>query len=88
MIWISDKVKLLMNKATFLDPRMKSLTHLSELEQETVINALINEMVLLADKGFTDEVEETSQPSAKKCALENLLGESFFRIQMFLSVFQ
>ena len=35
-------VKMLMNKATFLDPRMKSLTHLPANEQEAVINSVIN----------------------------------------------
>ena len=75
----ADEVKLLMNKATFLDPRMKSLTHLSELEQVTLIDTLINEIVLSAEEGFSDEVEENSQPTAKKCALENLLGESCFQ---------
>ena len=31
-----------MNKATFLDPRMKSLTHLPANEQEAVIDSVIN----------------------------------------------
>ena len=38
-------VEMLMIKATFLDPRMKSLTHLPANEQEAVIDSVINEIV-------------------------------------------
>lgn len=38
-------VCMLMNKSTLLDPRLKSLTHLTEEEQEATVNSLVYETV-------------------------------------------
>ena len=78
----NDEVKLLLNKATFLDPCMKSLTHISECPQQTVISALITEMVSSTQESIANVEEmsnECSQSAAKRCALESLLGKSFFQ---------
>ena len=65
---------------------MKSLTHLSEDEQERVVNGLVDEMVVSnsterrqEDRSATESSTQNDEPPpSKKCALEVLLGDSFF----------
>lgn len=82
-------VHMLMNKSTLLDPRLKSLAHLSEEEQEATVNGIVNEIVTSCiqstpvaasetNHSTEDTSEESDHPSpAKKCALEKLLGDTF-----------
>ena len=82
-------IQLLLNKATFLDPCMKTLVHLSQTEQESVLNSLTDEMVMAsvqtqndeptsADQQLiTDQNDDTAQPK-QQSALQKLLGDSFF----------
>ena len=81
-------VQLVLNKASFLDPRMKTLPHLSPNEQECVLNSLVNEIVTLRSSSHSPSVaipectieddDNIAPPSAKKSALESILGDAFF----------
>ena len=86
-------VCMLMNKATLLDPRLKSLAHLTEDQQEATANSLVDEIVVsqlqpattAITTASTSENQSTSSSNAvsessqsiKKCALEKLLGDTF-----------
>lgn len=86
-------VCMLMNKATLLDPRLKSLAHLTEDQQEATANSLVDEIVscqlqpatTAVTTASTSENQSTnssnavseSSQSTKKCALEKLLGDTF-----------
>lgn len=78
--YTASSVMMLMNKATFLDPRMKSLIHLSESEQEALLDTLTDEILLFESHvhSSTESDSEAPQPPpAKKSALQSLLGCSF-----------
>lgn len=82
-------IKMLFNKTTFLDPRFKSLTHLSALQREEVSDVILAELIALANE--TVEIVDTSsndqdsmdnasaEPKQKKPknALLDMLGDSF-----------
>ena len=75
-------VRMLMNKCTLLDPRLKSLAHLTEDEQEATVNSIVDEIVLYSYNPVTinssSRSTETAPPSPKKkCVLEKLLGSTF-----------
>ena len=76
-------VSILLNKASFLNPRFKSLAHLSAAYQEEVVDSLLDETVLsststnqpsLTNRQSTSDVTTGGGPPAKKqkCALEKL----------------
>lgn len=83
-------IQLLLNKTTFLDPRMKTLVHLSQTEQESVLNSLTDEMAMASVQTQSDEPtsagilfiadqnNDTSAQCKKLSALQKLLGDSFF----------
>ena len=89
-----------MNKSTLLDPRLKSLVHLTE--GEATVNSLVNEIVtsclqsipISASVSSTTEsindcndVQLRSPPTKKKkCALEKLLGDAFSSVNPELSL--
>ena len=81
----NSDICMLMHKCTLLDPRLKSLAHLREEQQEAMVNSIVNEIV-------AECIQSTHQPSTssesidsgnpepprtKKCALEKLLGSTF-----------
>ena len=84
---------MLMNKSTLLDPRLKSLAHLTE-EGEATLNSLVDEIVTSSlqstpiSASVSSTTESTNDCNAellhspptkkKKCALEKLLGDTFF----------
>ena len=81
----NPEVCMLMNKATLLDPRLKSLAHLTENQKEATANSLVDEIVSSQLQPATtastsenlstsnsNDVSESSQ-STEKCALEKLL---------------
>ena len=41
-----DEVCMLLNKAPLLDPRVKSLVHLTEEEQTNTVDDLVNEIII------------------------------------------
>ena len=84
-------VCMLMNKSTLLDPRLKDLAHLTEEEQETTVNGLVDEIVTsclqstpisatVSHNYVTESTEfnnDHSPPTKKKkCALEKLFGDT------------
>ena len=58
-------VQLVLNKASFLDPRMKTLPHLSPDEQECVLNSLVNEIVTLRTSSHSPSV------AISECSIEH-----------------
>ena len=52
-----DEVRMLLNKASLLDPRVKSLVHLTEEEQTSTVDDLINEIVMEFSPFPLDESE-------------------------------
>ena len=79
-------VQLVLNKASFLDPRMKTLPHLSPDEQESVLDSLVNEIVTLRSSSSLSPVvvpdctveDDIAPPRSKKSTLESILGDEFF----------
>lgn len=78
---------MLLNKATLLDPHLKSLAHLTE-EQEATVNSIVDEIVFgclqstptaASESNHSAESSNDSNhpPPTKKCALEKLLGDTF-----------
>ena len=67
-------VQLVPKKASFLDPRMKTLPHLSPDEQESVLDSLVNEIVTLRSSSSLSPVvvpdrtveDDIAPPRAKK----------------------
>jgi len=74
-------IRMVMNKCTILDPRLKSLAHLTEDEQEATVNSIIDEIVLhsipVTTTSASPFTEIASAPPKKKCVLEKLLGSTF-----------
>ena len=68
------EVRMLLNKASLLDPRVKSLVHLTEEEQTNTVDDLINEIVtafsplprVVSDK-LPELVLEDTEPLANSC---------------------
>jgi hypothetical protein len=63
--YINPHVKFLLYKASFLDPRFKTLKHLSSIQQEEVSDMILDEVIHLMEEG-TPLMEEstpvTTQP--------------------------
>ena len=83
-------IKMLFNKSSFLDPRFKSLTHLSTLQKEEVHEVVLQEAIELASKTRNSELPTVIEPEnddastdlepkqkKKKNALVDMLGDSF-----------
>ena len=75
-------VSLVLNKASFLDPRFKSLAHLPAASQEETVDSVIAELtrtlhMVVQPVHSSSERESDSSPARKKCCLEKLLGEKF-----------
>lgn len=83
-------VHMLLNKATVLDPRLKSLAHLTEEQQEETANSIVDEIVsshlqsaapVAVANPISEEHQSTAESStkskSKKCVLEKLLGDTF-----------
>ena len=74
---------LILNKASFLDPRFKSLAHLPATSQEETVDSVIDEltqtlhMVAQPVCSSTEQESEGSPAKKKKTCLEKLLGEKF-----------
>ena len=76
-------VSLILNKASFLHPRFKSLAHLPASSQEETVDSVIDELTqtlhMAAQPVYSSTVQEGEGSSAKKMkiCLEKLLGEKF-----------
>lgn len=73
---------LVLNKASFLVPRFKSLAHLPAASQEETVDSVIAELtqtlhMVVQPVHSSSEQESNSSPTKKKCCLEKLLGEKF-----------
>ena len=90
--YIHPEVKMLLNKASYLDPRFKTLTHLSSLQQEEIFDVILSEALQFVEGNSQTQMEEEvvicdnsdlesqNGPSAKKkraSALVELLGNKF-----------
>lgn len=81
-----NEIQLMLNKSCFMDPRMKTLPHLSAIEQDHVCHSLVDEMLLLnstppstcISNDHAEDENDTSPPPHKKTALQKILGDSFF----------
>ena len=76
----TGELLLLLSKAAFLDPRLKSLAFLSSSEKEKVTTAVQDEAIHLADLGpvestVGDSGESSQPPAAKKAKGEHQLFE-------------
>ena len=79
--------------STLLDPRLKSLAHLTEEEQEATVNGLVDEIVTgclqstpisasVSHNSITESISDCNDDhppptKKKKCALEKPLGDTF-----------
>ena len=76
-------VSLILNKASFLDPRFKSLAHLPATSQEETVDSVIDELTQTLHMAAhpvcssTEQESEGSPAKKKKTCLEKLLGEKF-----------
>ena len=76
-------VSLILNKASFLDPRFKSLAHLPATSQEETVDSVIDELTqtlhVVAQPvcSSAEQESEGSPAKKKKTCLEKLLGEKF-----------
>ena len=76
-------VSLVLNKASFLDPRFKSLAHLPVASQEETVDSVIAELtqtlhvVSQPVHSSTERESDGSPAKKKKSCLEKLLGEKF-----------
>ena len=79
-------VSVVLNKASFLDPRFKSLAHLPAASQEEAVDSVIAELreslhmaaqPVSSSTGQESELSEGSPTKKKKTCLEKLLGEKF-----------
>ena len=83
-------VCMLLNKATLLDLRLKSLAHPTEEQQEETVNSIVEEIVsshlqspapVAVANAISEEHQSTAESSteskSKKCVLEKLLGDNF-----------
>ena len=61
--YIHPEVKVLLNKASFLDPRFKTLKHLSCIQQEEVSDMLFDEVVELVEENTSAAVTIVDGPS-------------------------
>ena len=79
-----EEICALMNKASLLDPRLKSLVHLNEEEQASTIDSLVNEIVTTfsppapvvskqpsSSSQTSESTQSTDGSVRKKCMLEN-----------------
>ncbi len=72
-----DNLLLLLSKATYLDPRLKTLSFLSTIEQETISTAIEDKAIILAETTTEGDPSTTSsqRPPAKKAKGEHKLFE-------------
>jgi len=66
-----DEVRMLLNKASLLDPQVKSLVHLTEEEQTRTVDNLVNEIVIEFSPFSSEEpVLEDTEPMASSSQVQ------------------
>lgn len=90
--YVNPDIRGLLRKASFVDPRFKTLNHLSASEQEEVIDSIFEETMQLTEtnplimdeqQGSSCNTPEMSEPQRKKKknALAELIGNQFLQTQ-------
>ena len=85
--YINPDIKFLLYKASFLDPRFKTLKHLSCIQQEEVSDMILDEVIHLMEEGtpvappsvVIVEDESCDEPKQKKSknVLVDMIGDKF-----------
>ena len=79
-----EKVLAVLNKSSFLDPRFKTLAHLTPVEQQDTVDNIVDELMnsvgfesFDAIDGTSNNCEESPPKKPKQNLLEKMLGDTF-----------